>query len=336
MVFESGNKLRSNHRKKRKLSCRKGLHRCEDAQNDDNSQNLQETTTNDITIESQSSSTQIPSSLSTNPDLTEILDDDNDQIIEETPELENQQIPHQVPNQTPIGVQVVEIEGELLNEVQHGEEVDMEAEIVPEIDNLRKRKTFPEQEKMRVAVEMYYRANYFDAYNEEYLDGKGGIVAKICSAFPNFVSNTTVKEVILSVNEACNHGIRYDAKRKKYEREVDQKIKKDSFELHLIKKFKSNGASYKTCTEAINAKCRATQNKSPLSVTSVYNAIKKSKHILRRTKRRSQCKDKNLLYRQARFNWFAQLLARMGVDLGMDESDEEGTSWFRKHLKDVQ
>mmetsp|Transcript_7261 Transcript_7261/g.9219 ORF Transcript_7261/g.9219 Transcript_7261/m.9219 type:complete len:135 (+) Transcript_7261:316-720(+) len=126
------------------------------------------------------------------------------------------------------------------------------------------------------------------------------------------VTYATIKTVIHAVNEAEEKGEQYNAGRKTYTKEAHRKIQKDSFEMHLLTKFKSAGSSYKTCTAAINAQCRASKNLPPLSVTSIYNAIKLSNHCVNRTKSIPQSNNNNLIWRQARYNWFTQLLYRTG------------------------
>jgi len=126
------------------------------------------------------------------------------------------------------------------------------------------------------------------------------------------VTHATIKTVIHAVNEAEEKGEQYNAGRKTYIKEAHRKIQKDSFAMHLLTKFKSAGSSYKTCTAAINAQCRASKNLPPLSVTSIYNAIKLSNHCVNRTKTIPQSNNNNLIWRQARYNWFTQLLYRTG------------------------
>ena len=62
--------------------------------------------------------------------------------------------------------------------------------------------------------------------------------------------------------------------------------------------------------------------------TAVYNAINLCNFEKLKTKKTMQTNVNNLTYRQARFNWLAQLLARMGVDI----PDNDGSE-VRKNLK---
>ena len=60
----------------------------------------------------------------------------------------------------------------------------------------------------------------------------------------------------------------------------------------------------------------------------MYNAIQRSNHIRVKTKKIPQTDSSNLFHRQARYNWFCQLLARMGHEIPTIEGSE-----FRNRLK---
>ena len=64
-----------------------------------------------------------------------------------------------------------------------------------------------------------------------------------------------------------------------------------------------------------NAKFRAKYNLPCVGVTTIYNAVKQTEHILEPTASIPQTNDNNLIHWQARYNWFVQLLVRMGEEL---------------------
>ena len=72
---------------------------------------------------------------------------------------------------------------------------------------------------------------------------------------------------------------------------------------------------YKKDTEAINALFYAVHELQPVGLTSVYNAINLCNFERVKTQKTMQTNLKNLVYKQARFNWLAQLLVRMGETL---------------------
>ena len=198
----------------------------------------------------------------------------------------------------------------------------------------KKKISFKEQEEIRVTIKQLFKLNFFDSYSIDQLSGRGGIINTIQGMLNNQVAYHTIKKVILDVIKAEDKGVDYDASRKTFIKKQCRKIKDDEFEMHLLTKFKSAGASYSTCTAAINAQVRAPNQLPPLSVTAIYNAIKKSKYKVSCTSIVPQSNNNNLIWRQARFNWFAQLLVRMGEDLpSQEESDENRQSIVRKYIK---
>ena len=73
----------------------------------------------------------------------------------------------------------------------------------------------------------------------------------------------------------------------------------------------------------------AMKEKPTVGLTAVYNAINLCNYEKLKTKKVMQTNTNNLTYRQARFNWLAQLLARMGVDIPANDGSD-----VRRNLKD--
>ena len=94
--------------------------------------------------------------------------------------------------------------------------------------------------------------------------------------------------------------------------------------------YKEQGASYYNTTRTFNAVHCAPLELPKVGVTAIYNAVQRTKHIIASTTAIPQTNEDNLLHRQARYNWLAQLTVRMGGDLPPVQDGEE--SEFRKRL----
>ena len=75
--------------------------------------------------------------------------------------------------------------------------------------------------------------------------------------------------------------------------------------------------------------CYAVNEMPPVGLTTVYNSINLCNYEKVRTQKVMQSNINNVIYRQARFNWLAQLLARMGGTVPNNDESE-----FRKRWKD--
>ena len=176
-------------------------------------------------------------------------------------------------------------------------------------------------------VETIFRLRYYKTYSREKLNGKDGIVQEICH-WLNYKSHATVRRIIVSVYEAIKEEKEYDAARKKYEIEMTRKIKKGTYSHHLLTVLKENNNSFRTATLGLNALTCAVTDEEPVGLTAVYNTIHRCNYEKTRTKNVPQTNIKNEIYRQARYNWFAQFLARLGEKIPEDDDSE-----YRKRLK---
>ena len=91
---------------------------------------------------------------------------------------------------------------------------------------------------------------------------------------------------------------------------------------------KEGGVSYRTLEDVYNAVIKAPEGKPKVGKKAIYNFIKNTNHIVVKTERVPQINSNNLIHRQARYNWFCQLLVRMGIDLPYDTESE-----YRQRLK---
>ena len=87
-------------------------------------------------------------------------------------------------------------------------------------------------------------------YSADQLSGQASIVNTIQGMLNNQVAYHIIEKVILEVNKAEDGGVEYDTSWKMF---IKKQCKKaNGFEMHLPTKLKSAGASYNTCTAAIN------------------------------------------------------------------------------------
>ena len=193
------------------------------------------------------------------------------------------------------------------------------------------RLTFRSQEKMRIAIEVYFERNYYDSYSPEHLNGPGGIVHQICQAF-KYKSHATVRQVVLEVKKSLDDEVEFESKRKNYIVPKRWKIQQGSFEEHLVTLYKEHGNSYYNTTRSFNGVHRSHNQLPQVGVTAIYNAIQRTKHIIASTTSIPQTNEDNLFHRQARYNWLAQLSVRMGKKVPIPLCGED--SEFRKRLKD--
>ena len=92
---------------------------------------------------------------------------------------------------------------------------------------------------------------------------------------------------------------------------------------------KQHGSSYRITAKVFNAVQQAPSNLPPIGVTAVYNAIKNSKHIIASRVTKPQTDENNTFHQQEKYNWFAQILARLGEIIPPNPNSE-----FRSRLRD--
>ena len=200
--------------------------------------------------------------------------------------------------------------------------------VTPLVGLKRKNSNFHEQEKMRVGIEMLFKRVYYDTFTTCELTN---IVTNICKTF-NYHCRTTVTHVVLEVKKALDEGLEYDARRKSHTNVKRRKIQKNTLEEELLTELMERGNSYHTTTRLFNATYRYENNLTRCSVTAIYNAIQRCRHIVVSTEAIPQTDQNNQFHRQARFNWFCQLHARFGERV--ETPNVEGVLECRERLKD--
>jgi hypothetical protein len=150
---------------------------------------------------------------------------------------------------------------------------------------------------------------------------KHGIVSKMLKdcGLSNAYHNT-VKNVIIATQDAELNGIPYDGTRQFRRRPNQEKIKQDSIEMHLIACTKQQGASFRLCTMMLNTMHLKKDNLPEVGYTAVYNAVNRSNHKKASVVKRHQASNRNVFWRQARFQFCAQMLVRFGKPLPVDTS----------------
>ena len=188
--------------------------------------------------------------------------------------------------------------------------------------------TVKQAESMRITIDTVFRQKYAKTYTYDKLNGTDGVVQSICRDI-HYFQPTTVRRVVIQSYIDIQNEREYDAKKKKYTRESKRKIQQGTYEHHLLTVLKEGNNSFSQCTEALNSLHYAMEELPPVGITAIHNAINWCNFEKVKTKKIMQTNIKNLTYRQARYNWLAQLLARMGVDI----PDNDGSD-VRANLKD--
>lgn len=194
---------------------------------------------------------------------------------------------------------------------------------------MKQRMIYSKQEKVRIAIEVIFERVYYDTFTSEQLTGENSIVDAICKQL-NYHHYTTAKHVILNVKKALDRGLVFDSSRKSFTIEDKRKIKAKSFEEHLLTTLMEQGNSYQTTTRMFNGYL-ATKNLTKVGLRSIYNAIKRCRYVNASIEAIPQTNQSNLFHRQARFNWFCHIHARLGGEIVTPEI--EGVSEFRNRLK---
>ena len=176
-----------------------------------------------------------------------------------------------------------------------------------------KRKTEAASVKQRIAIATLYFNCY--ASSSFRLKGRGGIISRICKRLnaPPPVVHRVVTECISNTSR----GEAYNARRKQFDRQNLQKIKRGSVQEHLVSVYKENHHSNRATADFLNAiTCLKNSNNSSdytyVSKTAVFNAVQRMRHRKLKTVTISQASNKNKHLQQACLNYFAQLLVCYG------------------------
>ena len=182
--------------------------------------------------------------------------------------------------------------------------------------------------KLRMAIEIIFRVKYYKQYSPYTLNGLDGIVQNICHDLCCFQAST-VRWVVTQVYAAIEEEIEFEAKKKGFEKEMTWKIQKGTYQDYLLTRLKEGHNSYRQSTEALYTLYYAVHEQPQVGLTAVYNAINLCNHEKVKTQKVMQTNINNEIYWQARFNWLAQLLVRIGGSL-----PENNESEYRQRLKD--
>ena len=101
-----------------------------------------------------------------------------------------------------------------------------------------------------------------------------------------------------------------------------KKNKKGTYKHHLFIQLKEGHNSFRQSTKSLNALFYVVHELQPVGLTEVYNAINLCNYEKNRTQKTMQTNLNNLVYKQARHNWLAQLLVRMGATLPENDESE--------------
>lgn len=124
--------------------------------------------------------------------------------------------------------------------------------------------------------------------------------------------HSRVKSIILLCKECLDEGTSYDYQRKPVNKSKQRKIQMGSDAEKILASYKKI-SSFGVSTDILNVLVRHPAAESPLGVTSVYNAVKRMKHIKSKTKGVNQQNDEHGHWKSARFNYCAQILVRLGL-----------------------
>ena len=171
-----------------------------------------------------------------------------------------------------------------------------------------------DQEQMKTMISFYYEHNYHHKYlNVDSLSiGKEKIVSIVARELKLDRSHyETVKTTTNQTIECLEKNDVYVPMRKPYEVESCQKNSVNSFDMHLLAKFKTK-SSYRIAVNVYNTAFRMNNGLNPLGYKSTYNALQRPNSKITKTKKIGQASNNNLIWRQACFNFCSQLLVRFG------------------------
>lgn len=90
--------------------------------------------------------------------------------------------------------------------------------------------------------------------------------------------------------------------------------------MHLIASTKEDGAGFRLCTMLLNTIHFKKENLPQIGYTAVYNVVKRSNHTQALVVKCHQASDRNHFWKQARFQFCAQLMVRFGLPLPEETS----------------
>jgi hypothetical protein len=187
-------------------------------------------------------------------------------------------------------------------------------------------KTWRQQEKMRISISFLFENLYYLPYL------KGDIELSNCNKDKGVIASvskrlgldrthyTTVKTVIQDTIIALKLGEEYEPSRSRYICPNRRKVDPDSFDMHYLTCLKSIGGSFTLTTAIYNLLYRTPNDLPPIKCKAVHNSIKNSNHKLVFTSKVHQASNRNLGWKQARFNSCLQLLVRFGLPVPADTS----------------
>ena len=186
-------------------------------------------------------------------------------------------------------------------------------------------KSFLDQRRMRETISFIFEFTYYPEYekgNQE-IFGRGGIIS--CIANTLNMGNThykTVKKVVLDTLNAIDNDEVYEPFRTTYGNQASHRVQPTSLDMRHIASMKENG-SFRYTAKMFNALVRAPAGLPPIGYTAIYNAVKRSNHIVVKTEKVHQASDNNKAWVKARFQANSQLLVRFGMDYPTETSGME-------------
>ena len=158
--------------------------------------------------------------------------------------------------------------------------------------------SYKEQEEVRTTIKVLFQRRFHPTYSNCQLPD----VAKEISEMMLYPEIKTIKNVIKEVNQALDNDCEYSAKRKKFTKEENRKIQPGSFEEHLCTTFMENGNSYASTTKIFNSLIQAPLQLSCFGITTIYNAIQHTNHLVCSTSGIQQTNKSNQFHHWACYN----------------------------------
>ena len=183
-------------------------------------------------------------------------------------------------------------------------------------------KSWLDQKRMRETIAFIFEFTYYNDYldGKQDLSGRGGIISAIANSLK--IGNThykTVKRVVLDTINAIRNDEIYEPFRSTYDMASHHKVQPTSLDMHHIASMKERG-SFRTTARMFNALVRAPAGLPPIGYTAIYNAVKRSNHIVVQTEKVHQASNNNKAWVKARFQSCSQLLVRFGIDYPTETS----------------
>lgn len=195
-----------------------------------------------------------------------------------------------------------------------GEEEEAEESLI-----VRRMLDYEKQNRMRICISFIYES----LHHQSYIDGDQGLYRDPDTFTVGIISTIaktlkldrthykTLKKVVLDTIVCVKDGIPYEPFRKVADKSKGRKINPSSLDMHLLSKLKQNG-SFRITHGIFNACIRAPMGLPPLGYTAIYNSIQNSNCKVVRTIKTNQQSDRNIIWKQARFQSLSQLVVRFG------------------------